>query len=116
VSCVLLPSSSCLAHLSIDKSPSRAYPSMDCRPRFIDKRLQEGSDADGDIVTCPERTGFFHPWMTKDVNGVVSGQISAGFGSRGFRFGDDFSPMVFGFGALKPIEFGFGFGFSPVDI
>ena len=37
-------------------------------------------------------------------------------GSRGFGFGDDFTPMVFGFGAPKPIGFGFGFGFSPVDI
>jgi hypothetical protein len=36
VSCVLLPSGSCLAHLSTDKSPSRAYPSMDCRPCFVD--------------------------------------------------------------------------------
>jgi hypothetical protein len=35
-----------------------------------------------------------------------------GFGFCGFRFGDDFSPMVFGFG----IGFGFGFGFPPADI
>jgi hypothetical protein len=57
--------------------------------------------------------GFFilawvHPY--KDGNGAVSGRISAGFESRGF--GDDSSPMVFGFGAPKPIEF----GFSPMDI
>ena len=45
----------------------------------------------------------------KDGNGAVSGRISAGFGSCGFGFGDDFSPTVFGFGAPKPIEFGFGF-------
>jgi hypothetical protein len=31
-----------------------------------------------------------------------------GFGSRGFRFRDDFSPTVFGFS--------FRFGFPPVDI
>ena len=48
----------------------------------------------------------------KDGNGAVSGRISAGFGSCGFRFEDDFSPTVFGFGAPKPI----GFGFPPVDI
>ena len=48
----------------------------------------------------------------KDGSGAVSGRISAGFGSRGFGFGDDFSPTVFGFGAPKPI----GFGFPPVDI
>jgi hypothetical protein len=55
----------------------------------------------------------FHPWMTKDGNGAVSGRISMSFGSRGFKFGDDFSPMVFGFGALKPIGFGFGLVFHP---
>ena len=38
-----------------------------------------------------------------------SGRIIAGFGSS--RFGDDFSLMIFGFGASKPI----GFGLSPVD-
>ena len=54
--------------------------------------------------------------MSKDRSGSVSGRISAGFGSRGFGFGDDFSPTVFGFGAPKPIGFGFGFGFPPVDI
>jgi hypothetical protein len=54
--------------------------------------------------------------MSKDGNGAVLGQIFAGFGSRGFGFGDDFSPMVFGFGALKPIGFSFGCGFPPVDI
>ena len=48
----------------------------------------------------------------KDGNVVVSSQISTGFGSCGFGFGDDFSPTVFGFGAPKPI----GFGFLPVDI
>ena len=46
------------------------------------------------------------------ARGAVLGRISAGFGSRGFGFGDDFSPTVFGFGAPKPI----GFGFPPVDI
>jgi hypothetical protein len=51
----------------------------------------------------------------KDGNGSVSGRISAGFGSSGFGFGDDFSPTVLGFGAPKPIGFGFRFGFSPVD-
>ena len=50
--------------------------------------------------------------MSKDGNGVVSGRISTGFGSCGFGFIDDFSPTVFGFGAPKPI----GFGFPPVDI
>ena len=49
---------------------------------------------------------------TKDGNGAVSGRISVGFGSCRFGFGDDFSPTVFGFGAPKPI----GFGFPPVDI
>ena len=58
----------------------------------------------------------FHPWMIKDGNGVVLGRISASFGSHGFRFGDDFSPTVFGFGPPKPIGFGFSFGFPPVDI
>ena len=38
------------------------------------------------------------------------------FRSCGFRFGDDFSPTVFGFRASKPIGFDFGFGFPPVDI
>ena len=46
--------------------------------------------------------------MYKDGNGTVLGRISAGFGSCGFGFGDDFSPTVFGFG--------FKFGFSPMDI
>jgi hypothetical protein len=50
--------------------------------------------------------------MDKDSSGSGSGRISAGFGSCGFGFGDDFSPTVFRFG----IEFGFGFGFPPVDI
>jgi len=45
---------------------------------------------------------------SKDGSGAVSGRISAGFGSRGFGFGDNFPPTVFGFG--------FGFGFPPVDI
>jgi hypothetical protein len=40
--------------------------------------------------------------VVKDSSGSGSGRISAGFGSCGFRFGDDFSPTVF--------EFGFGFG------
>jgi hypothetical protein len=53
---------------------------------------------------------------TKDGNGAVSGQISAGFGSSGFGFGFDFSPTVFRFRAPKLIGFGFGSGFSPVDI
>jgi hypothetical protein len=39
----------------------------------------------------------------------------AGFRSNGFRFGEDFSPTVFEFGAPKSIGFSFGFGFSPVD-
>jgi hypothetical protein len=47
---------------------------------------------------------------------VVSGRISAGFGSSGFEFGLEFSPTFFGFGAPKLIGFGFGSGFSPVDI
>jgi hypothetical protein len=46
--------------------------------------------------------------QTKDDSGSGSGRISAGFGSCGFGFRDDFSPTVFGFG--------FGFGFPPVDI
>ena len=54
--------------------------------------------------------------MTKDGSGVVSVRISASFGSRGFGFGDDFSPTIFGFGPPKPIGFGFGFDFPPVDI
>ena len=54
--------------------------------------------------------------MPKDGSGSVSGRISAGFGFCGFGFGDDFSPVVFGFGAPKLIGFDFGFGFSPVDI
>jgi hypothetical protein len=41
----------------------------------------------------------------KDGNGAVSSWISTGFGSCGF-----------GFGAPKPIRFGFRFGFPPVDI
>ena len=41
---------------------------------------------------------------------MLSHRISAGFGSRGFR------PTIFGFGALKPIRFGFKFSFLPVDI
>jgi hypothetical protein len=52
----------------------------------------------------------------KDGNGAVLGWISVGFGSCGFRFGDDFSPTVFGFRAPKAIGFSFGFGFPPVDI
>jgi hypothetical protein len=52
----------------------------------------------------------------KDDNGVVSGLIFAGFGSSGFGFGLDFPPTVFRFGAPKLIGFGFGSGFSPVDI
>jgi hypothetical protein len=47
---------------------------------------------------------------------VVLGRISAGFGSSGFGFVLDFSLTVFGFGAPKLIGFGFGCGFSPVDI
>jgi hypothetical protein len=35
----------------------------------------------------------------KDGNGVVLGQISAGFGSCGFGYRDDFSLIVFGFRA-----------------
>ena len=50
------------------------------------------------------------------ARGAVLGRISAGFGSRGFGFGDDFSPTVFGFRAPKPIGFCFGFGFPPMDI
>jgi hypothetical protein len=48
--------------------------------------------------------------------GAVLVRISAGFGSSGFGFDLDFSPTVFGFGAPKLIGFGFGSGFSPVDI
>jgi hypothetical protein len=39
-----------------------------------------------------------------------------GFGSSGFGFGLDFSPTVFRFGAPKLIGFGFGSGFSSMDI
>ena len=35
---------------------------------------------------------------SKDGNGSVLDRISAGFEFRGFGFGYDFSPMVFGFG------------------
>ena len=35
----------------------------------------------------------------------------SGFEFCGFGFGNDFSLMVFGFGAPKLIEFGFEFGF-----
>ena len=64
------------------------------------------------------------PPVSKYGNGAVSDRISAGFGSHGFGFGDDFSPAVFGFeapkpigfGAPKPIGFDFGFGFPPMDI
>jgi hypothetical protein len=52
----------------------------------------------------------------KDGNGAVSGRISAGFGSSVFGFGLDFWPTVFRFRAPKLIGFGFGSGFSPVDI
>jgi hypothetical protein len=52
----------------------------------------------------------------KDGSRSGSGRISTGFGSCGFRFGDDFSPTVFGFGFGFGIGFSFGFGFSPVDI
>jgi hypothetical protein len=62
------------------------------------------------LVQIPERP------QVKDGSGSGSGQMSAGFGSCGFRFGDDFSPIVFGFGFGFGIGFGFGFGFSPVDI
>ena len=48
----------------------------------------------------------------KDGNRSGLGRISAGFGFYGFRFGDGFSPTVCGFGAPKPI----GFGFPSVDI
>ena len=34
----------------------------------------------------------------------------------GSGLGDDFSPPVFGFGAPKPIEFGFGHGLSPESV
>ena len=51
--------------------------------------------------------------MFKDGNDSVSSQISAGFESSGFRFGNDFSSVVFEFGPPKPI--GFGFGFLPLD-
>jgi hypothetical protein len=54
--------------------------------------------------------------ILKDGNRTVLGQISAGFESHGFGFINDFSPTVFGFGALKPIGFGFGFGFPLVGI
>ena len=56
------------------------------------------------------------PPVSKYGNGAVSDQISAGFGSHGFGFGDDFSPTILGFGAPKPIGFGFRFGFPPMDI
>jgi hypothetical protein len=51
-----------------------------------------------------------------DGSGLILGRISTDFGSSGFGFGDNFAPTVLGFGALKPIRFGFGFSFSPVDI
>ena len=35
----------------------------------------------------------------KDANGSVSSRISVGFESSGFRFGNDFSYVVFEFGA-----------------
>jgi hypothetical protein len=54
--------------------------------------------------------------QAKDDSGSGSGQMSAGFGSCGFRFRDDFSPTVFGFGFGFGIGFGFGFDFPPVDI
>jgi len=38
---------------------------------------------------------------SKDGNGSVLDRISAGFEFRGFGFGYDFSPMVFGFGPPK---------------
>ena len=47
----------------------------------------------------------------KDGNGSVSCQISEGFDSRRFGFGNDFSPTIFRFGAPEPIEFSFEFGF-----
>jgi hypothetical protein len=53
---------------------------------------------------------------TKDGNRSGSWWISMGFGSCGFRFGDDFSPTVFEFGFGFGIEFTFGFGFPPMDI
>jgi hypothetical protein len=65
------------------------------------------------ISRCREKEGRF---TRKDGNGAVSGRISAGFGSSRFGFGLDFSPTVFGFGAPKLIGFGFGSGFSSVDI
>jgi hypothetical protein len=42
--------------------------------------------------------------VRRDGSGSGSGRVSAGFGSYGFRFRDDFSPTVF------------GFGFPPMDI
>jgi hypothetical protein len=45
VSCVLLPSDSCLVHLSTDKSLPWAYPSVDCRPCFVDSGAPGGGSA-----------------------------------------------------------------------
>jgi len=47
--------------------------------------------------------------LLKDGSGEALGRISTGFEFCGFGFGNDFSLMVFGFGAPKLIEFGFYF-------
>jgi hypothetical protein len=59
------------------------------------------------VKLCFKRGG-----MSKDGSGSGLGRISAGFGSCGFGFEDNFLSTVFGFG----FGFGIGFGFSPVDI
>jgi len=50
--------------------------------------------------------------IIKDGNRAVLGWISAGFGSHGFGFGDDFFTHGFWVRGPKPIRF----GFPPVDI
>jgi hypothetical protein len=65
---------------------------------------------------CHGSKNASHLITGKDGNGAVSGRISAGFRSSGFGFGLEFLPTVFGFGSMKLIGFGFGSGFSPVDI
>jgi hypothetical protein len=66
-------------------------------------------------VAAPDRpVGYLVDRLwTRDGNGLGLGRIPAGFGSCGFGFADDFSPMVFCFGFGFGIGFGFGFGFHP---
>jgi hypothetical protein len=51
---------------------------------------------------------------------MAMGRFRVGYprvsGLAGFGFGLDVLPTVFGFGAPKLTRFGFGSGFSPVDI